>query len=125
MPSEIIWPSDQDRAENDQLNEMCEYAEELLQENERLDVTTTAARTRGADIAIFVALQVLRQHDQPIIAKDLVDADVGIDAMIQALDCPEGVDYDSLFWLCSNECREKLRDLNRRAAHLVRLDIDS
>ncbi|MDP4546531.1 hypothetical protein [Marinobacter sp. MDS2] len=26
----FIWPSDQDRAENDELNRVCEYAEELL-----------------------------------------------------------------------------------------------
>ncbi|WP_027854407.1 hypothetical protein [Marinobacterium litorale] len=34
--TDFIWPSDLDRAENEELNRVCEYAEELLNEIEWL-----------------------------------------------------------------------------------------
>ncbi|MDN6321031.1 MAG: hypothetical protein L0J77_14840 [Marinobacter sp.] len=30
MMNDFVWPSDRDRAENDELNRVCEYAEQLL-----------------------------------------------------------------------------------------------
>jgi hypothetical protein len=40
--NEFVWPSDFDRAESDELNRVCEYAEELWDEVERLRARLSA-----------------------------------------------------------------------------------
>ena len=74
------------------------------------------------NFAVFVALQCIRIHDQPLIAREIVDADVGIKSLIEALDCRESVDVDTLKWLCHNEYRWALPLLRKRINKLRELE---
>ena len=47
--SDFVWPSDSDRAENDELNRVCEYLEEVLDTQE----AARAQSDQGAEPVAF------------------------------------------------------------------------